>query len=246
MYDYEDFYDEPSEFDEKMEELKESLMKSVKEEFIGKMNQLQEENRRLQGIKEHFEQIKKDYECKKYECDRIAQSAKENARRMRAEEVMETYKLVLWHPRKQLMYGPKCSKCNKSRNITITLPSGNTVQDECECQKRRSFVMIPVQTILHEIENRDYRIVAYYKEFGKEKDKYYELQYASSIYSENGFVKPGTDFSTLKENKNILFEDRESCLEYCKYINKENEVEEDIVYNLDGSIYNQSYKKADD
>ena len=51
-YYYDDFYNEPSEFDEKMEELKESLAGAVKSEFLEEMERLKKENKKLQGIKE--------------------------------------------------------------------------------------------------------------------------------------------------------------------------------------------------
>ena len=42
-YYYDDFYNEPTEFDEKMEELKESLAGAVKSEFLEEMERLKKE-----------------------------------------------------------------------------------------------------------------------------------------------------------------------------------------------------------
>lgn len=85
---------------------------------------MKEENRKLQGIKNNFEQVKKDYERKKLECDRMMCEAEKNAKRMRIEELMERFKTFLWSPSWEYLYGPKCDKCDESRRIEVTLPSG--------------------------------------------------------------------------------------------------------------------------
>lgn len=64
--DDEDYFG-PSEFDEKIEELKNELRESVKKEVKDELEKLREENKKLQGIKENFESIKEDYERKKAE-----------------------------------------------------------------------------------------------------------------------------------------------------------------------------------
>lgn len=64
-YDYpeEEFYPE-SEYQEQIDALKEAIRSSVKSEILEEMNRLRTENEKLQGIKEHFEEVKKDYEKK--------------------------------------------------------------------------------------------------------------------------------------------------------------------------------------
>lgn len=57
--DDEDYFG-PSEFDAKIEELKNELRKSVKKEVKDELEKLREENKKLQGIKEDFESIKED------------------------------------------------------------------------------------------------------------------------------------------------------------------------------------------
>lgn len=81
-YDYpeEEFYPE-SEYQEQIDALKEAIKNSVKSEILEEMNRLRSENEKLQGIKEHFEEVKKDYEKKKGECDRIARNAEYNAKK---------------------------------------------------------------------------------------------------------------------------------------------------------------------
>lgn len=240
MYYPDDFYNEPSEFDMQVEEFKESLAKSIKSEFLEEMERLKEENRKLQGIKDNFEQVKRDYERKKMECDRMMREAENNAKRMKAEELMEKFKTFLWRPDWEYLYGPKCDKCDKNRHIEITLPSGNKVNDDCECDKSRAKVMVPERMVRYELANRDPGIVAWYTACGKEGERYYKLDYASDVYAEGNIVKPGTSFEVLeaRENqRNILFTTREECLAYCEYLNEKNLVPTDTIYTCDGEVW---------
>ena len=171
MYYPDDFYNEPSEFDMQVEEFKESLAKSIKSEFLEEMERLKAENRKLQGIKDNFEQVKRDYERKKMECDRMMREAENNAKRMRVEELMKRFQTFFWRPSWEYLYGPKCDKCDKSRRIEVTLPSGNKVKDECECDKSRMKVMVPEKMVRYELADRDRGIAAWYTACGKEGDR---------------------------------------------------------------------------
>lgn len=116
-YDYpeEEFYPE-SEYQEQIDALKEAIKSSVKSEILEEMNRLRAENEKLQGVKEHFEEVKKDYEKKKDECDRIIRNAEYNAKKMRLSELMKDHKVVKWKVDRELVYGPKCCKCNSNRS----------------------------------------------------------------------------------------------------------------------------------
>lgn len=97
MYDWEDeeFY-ENSPYTDEIEALRLAIRNSIKKEVLEEMNRLQEENKKLQGIKEHFESVKRDYERKKAACDRIIENAEYNARTARFSELMEDHKIVRW------------------------------------------------------------------------------------------------------------------------------------------------------
>ena len=58
---WEDFYNEgPSDFDIAIEEFKEGLRKTVKEEILNEMSRLKKENEELQEVKKNFDKIKQD------------------------------------------------------------------------------------------------------------------------------------------------------------------------------------------
>lgn len=240
MYYPDDFYNEPSEFDMQVEEFKESLAKSVKSEFMEEMERLREENRKLQGIKDNFEQVKKDYERKKLECDRMMREAENNAKRMKAEELMKRFQTFLWSPSWEYLYGPKCDKCDKNRRIEVTLPSGKKVNDECECDNSRTKVMVPERMVRYELADRDRGVAAWYTAYGKEGERYYKLDYVSTVFAEKNLVVPGTSFDVLEKQENqgrLLFTTREECLAYCEYLNEKNLVPTDAIYECDGTVW---------
>lgn len=53
-----DFYNEPSEFEEQIDQLKESLMNAVRDEHKAEVERLRKENAELQEVKRAFETIK--------------------------------------------------------------------------------------------------------------------------------------------------------------------------------------------
>lgn len=235
-----DFYNEPSEFEIQMEEFKKSLAKAIRSEFLEEMKRLKKENRNLQGIKEHFEQIKMDYERKKLECDRAIREAEDKAKRMKVDELMKRFKTFFWMPDWEYLYGPKCDKCDKDRRIEVVLPSGKTVKDECQCGKSRMKVMIPERMVRYSLEDRDQGVVAWYIACGQEESKYYNLDHYGSVFAEKNMVQPGTSFDVLEkkgEHRPLLFSAREECLAYCEYLNKKNGVTSDVIYKADGELY---------
>ena len=100
MYEYYEDYYEPSEFDEKVEEFKSCLRKSIKEETQELIIKLQEENEKLKDVKENWETIKNEYEDKKRELQREISNAKATAARMRLNELFDFcgMNVVLYSP----------------------------------------------------------------------------------------------------------------------------------------------------
>lgn len=241
MWYDEDFYSEPSEFDMQIEEFKESLSKSVKKEYLEEMEKLRKENQALWEVKKNFEQIKREYENKKHKLEIAVRDAENKAKRMRAEEIMENYKVFFWRQSFEYKYGPKCDKCDKNRQIEVSLPSGRKVNDDCECRKTQAKVAVPERMVRYELADRQGKIVAWYKSCGKEEERYYCIDYASTVYADSAIVEPGTSFDALlkKESKEILFQSREECMAYCEYLNEINQVPYDAVYKCNGERYTE-------
>lgn len=222
-YDYpeEEFYPE-SEYQEQIDALKEVIKSSVKSEILEEMNRLRAENEKLQGIKEHFEEVKKDYEKKKDECDRIIRNAEYNAKKMRLADLMKDHKVIKWKVSWEFVYGPKCDKCDSDRAIEIKLPSGKIVKDSCKCKTDSKRYYYPKRYVLSEFTDRygDGKITAHYSEEWSKNDTYYKL-YSSTVcdkYTEDR--KKEAIESLSDEVKSILFNEEEECQKVCDKLNE--------------------------
>lgn len=231
MGEYDDFYEEPGEFDEQIQEFKELLKRTVKNEFLEEMERLRKENRKLQGIKDNFEQVKRDYEKKKHDCDIAIGRAEDNARRARLHEIMQTLRVDLWRAYHVRAYIPKCEKCNISRNIEVVLPSGKKANGDCVCNKSK-IILIPREETLYEFtdsRSSDHKITAWYTE----KDGHGE-EYFKSTTVPAGVVDHNRSFESLIEKPdNIFFTTMEECQEFCNYYNKQIGAE-DYKFECDG------------
>ena len=224
-YDYqeEEFYPE-SEYQEQIDALKEAIKSSVKSEILEEMNRLRAENEKLQAIKEHFEEVKRDYEKKKDECDRIIRNAEYNAKKMRLSELMKDHKVVKWRIRSELVYGPKCCKCNSSRSIEVRLPSGRMAEDACECKTEGKRYYYPKMYVLSEFTDR-YRcgeVTAHYtEEKSTHEDETYYERYMYTVCDSSTEEEKKEAIRTLSDKvREILFDQEEKCQEVCDRLNK--------------------------
>ena len=165
FWEKEDYF-ELGEFDEKIEELKDALRNSVKQEIKDEVDRLRKENEELRDVKNNFEKIKRDFERKKSECEREMQEAERKARRARISELMELYKITMWRVDWALQYKEKCDECNDERHIQVTLPSGKIVDDDCKCRVNKK-VYHPKEYVLYELSGRGNEIRVWYREKGK-------------------------------------------------------------------------------
>lgn len=115
MYYYDDFYDEPSEFEKMIDEFKESLAKSVKEEYMAKMVRLEKENAELQDVKNNFEAIKYEHKQKMQELNHKIAKSKDEVRRERLSILMQDFEVVMYKVVTSRIEKPKCDKCNANR-----------------------------------------------------------------------------------------------------------------------------------
>lgn len=231
MDEYEDFYEELGEFDEQIQEFKELLKRTVKNEFLEEMERLRKENKKLQGIKDNFEQVKRDYEKKKRDCEIAISKAEDNARRARLHEIMQVLRVNLWQTYPVRAYIPKCEKCNVYRHIKVALPSGKEADDDCGCNESK-VILVPREESLYEFTDsraHDHKITAWYVEKDGNGEEYYK-----STTVPKGVVDHNRSFeSIMEEPRHIFFTTLEECQEFCDYYNRKIG-SEDYKYERDG------------
>lgn len=141
-YDYDAYWAEPSEFDQQVEEFKDTLRNSVKDEIKEKIAFLEKE---LEEVKEFRDEKKKfiqEYESKinemKNEVDSVKRDVKESEekwKKARLYQLLGDYLTVGWKIGYVFEYGEKCDKCDKDRRIHFTSPQGREYTEECQCAK---------------------------------------------------------------------------------------------------------------
>lgn len=233
----EEDYFEPGEFDEEIEDLKEKLRNSVKQETKDTIEKLRKENQELQSIKKNFEAIKSDFEKKKHEYEIAMRDAEYKAKQARLSELMENNKVIVYGVESEYLYKKKCDKCDISRNIQITLPSGRVVDDRCKCNVTME-VYKPKQYELYELSQRvgKREVHAWYKKkTGTVSDYYFEREATHA----DMMVDHNVNFEDIgDERRGIFFTSAEECQEFCDYLNKDTEIDE-FAYNRAGCLLSE-------
>lgn len=219
-YYCEDFYHEPSEFDLRIDEFKESLMKSVKEDFIAELEELKKENESLQDVKKNFESIKRDYENKERELEIERNNAKREVRRELISDILDEYRLIMYQASQVGVEKPKCDKCDKNRRINYKTPLGKDATEYCDCSTKE-YTYKPKKHALVELSPRNnfYDLSAFYYEVRNSggKDEYLRLsdysQHATYIYRDGMGYKDIKRYSTF-------FKTKEECQKYCDWLNE--------------------------
>lgn len=141
MYYYDDYYDEPNEFEEKIEEFKGVLVKAVKKEHQEEIARLREENQKLLSTQDEMKKAKQEYESKKRDYEYKIKDAMENAKKeyfnTNIKDVVEsvTEKQILYYARQGSKYVPKCNLCDDDRKLTATFANGKTTSMSCQCNR---------------------------------------------------------------------------------------------------------------
>lgn len=213
---YEDFYHEPSEFDIQVDHFKESLMKSVKEEFLTEMERLKKENENLQDVKDNFNGIVRDYENKKRQLENEYQTLKSNVRRERLSKLMKDFEVELYSVASKSKRKPKCEKCDDERKIHFTMPSGKPSYEKCECDAR-VYIYEPIPTILNSFSIRNGEGHAWYKVNTDRSDEW--LSYYEDSISGKELITSEDQFDSIGYAYRVLFKNKEIAQKYCDYKN---------------------------
>ena len=232
MAEYEDYY-ELSEFDEKIEEFKDCLRKSIKEETQELIIKLQEENEKLKDVKNNWESIQHEYENKTKELQKEISNAKAFAARMRLKELFEFcgMNMVLYYPGYDYVYKPKCKKCDDDRNVHFKSPSGRDCKERCSCAEKfkkyspKPYYCTEFRVDEHINSERKYPMLMWFRPY--DNNNSYDGYEASYLCE---FVYSGEAFEFVEENeRRPFFRDKEQCQKYCNYLNNKNGITDDMT-----------------
>lgn len=226
---FEDFYNEgPSDFDIAIEEFKEGLRKTVRDEYVKEMTRLKKENEELQEVKKNWAQIQMEYQFKEEKFNREKSEIERELARKKINELttIADFSEHLYVIDYKEGYVPKCDKCDDNRQIHFTSPSGRDCKEDCPvCGKRYSiYYPKPVDAIKIRFSKDPYL-----------KSEVWAVKYEE--YCENITYKTENIWKGTAEEFNIddyytlshtCFESKELAQKICDRINKKNNVPDNV------------------
>lgn len=229
MYDYEDYFYEPSENDIVMSEIGDILKKMVKKEILDELETLRTENAELRQYRDE----RKTYEAKirdtEYKCKIAIEKAQREAERARIHNLFGEMLTVGYMITSNNKKRPKCDKCNDQRRIEYTTPLGKTTYEICDCDGYDYFYEPKeVEMVKFSIRKRggwdhDENVVRYFHHArntydDKEDENNYDR--VTWVYKDESFEE-----LAKKSYYDVVFLDKDKCQEYCNWRNEQKKKE---------------------
>lgn len=130
---WDDFYDDSCEFDQQVEEFKESLRIAVKKEFMDRMERLERDNAELREIRDNWDRKVQELqrECIRRETEAAKVMLEE--KRIRFNELIAEVAPVAYAVKYRVTQPPKCSLCDEYRKREYITPLGKKAKEDCTC-----------------------------------------------------------------------------------------------------------------
>lgn len=222
LEDYEDYF-EPSEFDDKCNELIEFLKSKAKKEIQEELEKLRKENEELRPIKsaldKKFAELEREKENYKWKESLMRDQITRELKRARLSELLSDFTETLYVVRNKPIQQPKCDKCDENRRQWYTTPLGKKAYENCTCAEE-----IP-HYIVKEAECSSFKICDWDSEFKGKLVGWYRIlhdrdydYFESAVYAMNGLYK-GELFENIKDFYHVYFKDKEKAQEYANWLN---------------------------
>lgn len=204
---FDDFYDDNPEIEVLTEEFKNSLLKSVKEEFLNEMDRLRKENAELKEFKikkaEYASQVEKYKKIKKLELEQLR---KETEKKRLMDILKDNFMATAYYPQYTWKYEfEKCDKCDEYRNIHFKSPLGRDLIELCSCAKKVNYYK-PKECSVVEIHSNFNSLIFRYED----RDGYF-----AALKSDNKDYEKGSE----------IYRTIEECQKGCDRLNREKENE---------------------
>ena len=216
MY-YDDFYNEPSEFEQQIYEFKQALVKAVKEEHQEELEALRKENAELADFKSKKDELERAHREALREFEKKKAEIEIRAKHMRLVELLSENMLVGWFAKTKYTEKPKCDLCDEKRQITYTKPSGAKASEPCYVCGSTEQTLVPEEIEVYKLTQKksgwggEYpRIERYYTR--KEEEDGDNFEAYRDAYAGQPFEKIN--------NYRMVFLTFEDCQSYCDWSNE--------------------------
>ena len=208
----EDFYTQPCEFEEKIEELKTALALSVKKKFLDEMEALRKENESLREFRDQkkaydreLAQAKQQYEIKMREAESIAN-------RKKLKDLLSLFSVTGYRVHTEYVPGPKCDKCDDERKIHYISPAGRKMTEDCLCAAKTP-IRSPKEVALVSFIASDKLSSTYFDRTSEDRD-YDRYDLCAELYDRD--EKPFEEINQYR----VVFLKKEDCQRYCDWLNE--------------------------
>ena len=219
--EYDDFY-EPSEYEIMVEQFKDELRKSVKQEIQDEMERLRKENQELQEIKRNFNKALVEEQDNLRKKANEFEEAKINLARKKVDELFKEAGLYkeLYTIRYKRVRKKKCDKCDEDRKIWYKTPSGKDAFEYCECSYNyNKYKPEKVKYIYYTTIDRGKKLLLQFN-----SDDHWTV-----THDPKNVYKDGMDFSDMQTTwGRALFENEEDCQRFCDYLNEKEGITDDM------------------
>ena len=218
---YDDFY-EPSEYEIMVEQFKDELRKSVKQEIQDEMERLRKENQELQEIKRNFNKaLEEEQEYLRQKRIEL-EIAKRDLARKRVDELFQEAGLYkeLYTIKYEYVRKKKCDKCDNERKIWYKAPSGKDAYEYCECDTRyRKYKPYKIKYIYYTTIDQGKKLILQLD----------DAEHWTVRHEPENVYKDGMNFSDMQtEWGRALFENEEDCQRFCDYLNEKQGITDDM------------------
>ena len=227
-YDADDYWAEPSDFEQQIEEFKDALRSCVKDEIKEKIESLEKELEELKEFRDEKNKFLEEYEIRIRQmqkevaaANRTVKESEEKWKKARLHQLLGEYLTVGWKVGYSRVLGEKCNKCDDDRKIHFVSPQGKKYKEDCQCATGY-YRYFPKEVMLSKIyvRKKNFRwddkgetdfYNRYYTVEDKEDDDYYRYESASDVYTSSD-----VDFEKINEYR-AVFLNEEDCEKYCEW-----------------------------
>lgn len=209
----EDFYVEPSKFEEQIEELKFHLASSVQKKYLDEMDALRKENESLREFRDNKEAHDLELRQAKAEYQAKMRDAERQANKKKLKDLLRLFSVVGYRPKAEYQQKPKCDKCDNDRKIHFISPSGRKMTEDCACAIKTP-VYSPAAVQMISFYAGDVLCEMYFErtDEGRDYDRY---DFIADLYDRN---KP--PFEKINRYR-VVFLNEEDCRKYCDWLNEQ-------------------------
>ena len=228
MYDEEEFWDFSAPYEQEYVEFFNNLKDSVKGDIKQELEDLKNENSRLQKIVDGINEKEANINRRERDLQTAIEVSAQSAKSLALKELLEPLEDIYWDITYKHELMPQCDKCDRYRRREYITPMGRVAYERCSCDIGKN-VYFPTEMTLYKIYRKDKQLNGYYTVMnargGSEELAYYGGHNDSFDY------KTPTKFLMSKEEDfknysrfNSVFATKELCEKYCEKLQKEEDI----------------------